>query len=220
MLKRLLLLVPLLASPAAAEPFRDCPDCPEMIALPVLGLAVGRTEVTFAEWDACEAAGVCRHVDDHGWGRGRMPVVNVAFDDAETYLRWLSGRSGKAYRLPTEGEWEAAARAGSASAYWWGDEPPQGRANCSECFPGWNHRPAPVASFPPNPWGVHDMHGNVWEWVQGCTFTGPGGDCRERAAKGGSWYFTAANAKASSRSAHRGGKGGYDVGFRVVRKVD
>jgi formylglycine-generating enzyme required for sulfatase activity len=110
--------------------------------------AVGRTEVTFAEWDACVAAGACAKASDNGWGRGHQPVINVRWDEAKDYIAWLSRITGKEYRLLTEAEWEYAARAGTTTAYSWGDEIGKGNANCIGCGSQWDDKqPAPVGSF-------------------------------------------------------------------------
>jgi formylglycine-generating enzyme required for sulfatase activity len=133
-------------------------------------LAIGKFEVTFAEWDACVSGGGCRRrPEDAGWGRGRQPVVNVSWDDAQQYVAWLSRKTRRNYRLLTEAEWEYAARAGSYVRFWWGNDAGQGDANCNGCGSQWDgRRAAPVGSFAPNPFGLHDMHGNVSEWVEDC----------------------------------------------------
>jgi formylglycine-generating enzyme required for sulfatase activity len=130
--------------------------------------AVGRTEVTFAEWDACVTAGYCAtNVSDNNWGRGNQPVINISWDDAKKYIAWLSRMTGKEYRLLTEAEWEYAARAGTTTAYSWGDDIGKGNANCDDCGSEWDRKqPAPVGSFKPNAFGLYDMHGNVSEWVE------------------------------------------------------
>ena len=114
--------------------------------------AVGKYEVTFAEWDACVAAGGCTHrPDDEGWGLGTRPAINVSWDDAQEYVRWLSRETGKSYRLLSEAEWEYVARAGSATKYPWGDDVGTNKANCDGCGSQWdNKRTAPVGSFKPN----------------------------------------------------------------------
>ena len=174
---------------------RDCETCPDMVVVPAgafrmgdlsgggdvdegpvreveipRAFAVARFETTFAEWDACAADGVCRPgVSDIGLGRDRRPVMLVTWQDANEYVHWLSRRTGKPYRLPSEAEWEYAARAGSSTRYPWGDEVGRGRANCEECGGDWNgRRTSPVGSFPGNAFGVHDMVGNVYEWVADC----------------------------------------------------
>ncbi len=140
--------------------------------------------------------------DDGRWGRGRRPVINVTWDDAQSYAAWLSEKAGRRYRLPTEAEWEYAARAGTAMPYWWGNEVGRSRANCRGCGSEWDDKEtAPVGSFAPNPFGVYDTAGNVWEWAQDCyheSYRGApadgsawletvGGDCVRRVVRGGSW---------------------------------
>jgi formylglycine-generating enzyme required for sulfatase activity len=128
---------------------------------------IGRYPVTFDEYDGFCAATGRDQPSDQGWGRGRRPVINVSWDDAVAYCTWLSQQTGRTYRLPTEAEWEYAARAGTATCYWWGDEIGQGNANCDGGGSQWDTKQtAPVGSFQPNPFGLYDMAGNVWEWVQ------------------------------------------------------
>ncbi len=178
---------------------RDAEHPVHQVTLPQ-PFAVGKYEVTFGEWDACVSAGGCGHSPaDRGWGRGGRPVMNVSWDDAQPYVRWLSQQTGASYRLLSESEWEYAARAGSRTAYSWGNEIGSGRANCggsgSLCV---DSQTAPVGSFSPNGFGLHDMHGNVWEWVQDCwneSYSGApsdgsawqSGDCSRRVLRGGSW---------------------------------
>ena len=134
-------------------------------------IAVGVYEVTFAEWDACANAGGCGGYvpDDRGWGRGNRPVINVSWDDAQSYVRWLSRRTDKTYRLLSEAEWEYVARAGTTTQYHWGDEIGHNRANCDGCGSRWDdEKTAPAGSFSANKWGLQDVHGNVWEWVEDC----------------------------------------------------
>ena len=132
--------------------------------------SVGVHEVTFAQWDACRRAGGCSHnPDGQGWGRGTRPVVDVSWHDAQQYVRWLSGKTGARYRLLSESEWEYVARAGTTTRYWWGGAIARSRANCDGCGSRWDGRQtAPVGTFRPNAFGLHDVHGNVWEWVQDC----------------------------------------------------
>jgi formylglycine-generating enzyme required for sulfatase activity len=175
------------------QSFRECAkDCPEMIVIPagefMMGspaseegrsdnedprhevtiakpFAVSRFEVTFADWDACVHYGDCDpRVSDSGWGRDRQPVINVTWDEAKRYVAWLHRMTDKSYRLLSEAEWEYAARAGTQTAYFWGDEIGKGNANCSGCGSQWdNEQTAPVGSFSANVFGLHDLHGNVWE---------------------------------------------------------
>jgi formylglycine-generating enzyme required for sulfatase activity len=123
--------------------------------------AVGKFDVTFDEWDQCTAAGVCPEASDGGWGRGNRPVINISWTDAQAYIAWLSRITGKAYRLLSEAEWEYAARAGTTT-----DQLPIGNANCDGCSPGETKETVPVGSFKPNAFGLYDMQGNVWQWVE------------------------------------------------------
>lgn len=140
-------------------------------------LAVGRYAVTFDEWDACVAAGACKHrPDDNGWGRGRHPVINVNWEDAQAFVCWLRSTTGKRYRLLSEAEWEYAARAGTRSIFSWGDFISSEDANfnayfksdyyCSELGKTYRAQTIQVGSFKPNAFGLYDMHGNVSEWVE------------------------------------------------------
>ena len=191
--------------------------------------AVSKYELTFEEYDRFTMP--TGRVDDQGWGRGRRPVINVSWQDAQDYVRWLSGETGATYRLLTEAEWEYAARAGTSTAYNWGNQIGSGRANCQGCGSQWDKRQtAPVGSFGANGFGLHDMHGNVWEWVADCwngSYNGApsdgsawtSGDCSDRVLRGGSLYFIPRNL----RSAYRlGGPSGYrdlNIGFRVARTL-
>ena len=133
--------------------------------------AIGRDEVSFDEYDRFAQATGKPLPKDQGWGRGRgsRPVINVTWQDAQDYAAWLSGQTGQAYRLPTEAEWEYAARAGTATAYWWGDELGKNHANGGGGGSEWDGKQtAPVGSFPANPWGLRDTAGNVYEWVEDC----------------------------------------------------
>ena len=177
----------------ASLDFQECPNgCPEMIVIlagkfmmgspddepdryitegprrevTIAKFAVSKFEVTFDDWDACVSMAACPRVPD-SWGRGAMPVINVSWRDVEQYVGWLSQLTGKEYRLLTEAEWEYAARAGASTPYSWGEDPATGDANCDGCGSHWDlKQTAPVGSFKPNAFGLHDMHGNVWEWVE------------------------------------------------------
>ncbi|CAA7613196.1 SUMF1/EgtB/PvdO family nonheme iron enzyme [Magnetospirillum sp. UT-4] len=204
------LIVLLLALPAAAEP-RDCPDCPEMVEL--RGFAIARTEASVGQWRACEAAMACPVKMKLRWPEDAMPMTDVTAAEAEAYAAWLSRRTGKRYRLPTEAEWEFAAKAGTTTAYPWGEAMEPGRAVCQRCDPRFDHRPAPVATMAPNPWGLHDMNGNVWEWTAECWEPA----CRNRVVRGGSWYFVPFQSRSVARAPQDAKSWSYDVGFRVVR---
>ncbi len=245
--------------------FKECADCPEMVRLeqgafrmgapaseparhvsegPVTPVTVSKpfaiatTEVTFAQWDACIADGGCRYLPpDQGWGRTDRPAVNVSFGDAKAYATWLSQKTGKAYRLPSEAEWEYAARAGSRGPFAIGASlaPTTANYNAHFAYGGkkgeYRKQTVPVASFAPNKFGLFDMHGNAWEWTADCwTESHEGapqdgsaalsGDCSRRVLKGGAWNTGGWRL----RSAHRIGKPHtareYDNGFRVVRDLD
>ena len=237
-------------------------DCPEMIVLPpgefVMGssviekgradhegpihkvtivqrFAVSKFDVTFADWDACVSVGGCPRegrAGDVGWGRHDRPVIYVSWDDAQAYAAWLSQMTRKTYRLLTEAEWEYAARAGSTTAYFWGDEVGNENANCRGCGSQWDgRRTSPVGSFNPNRFGLYDMAGNVWQWVQDCyresykeTPTDGSawinGDCMHRVLRGGSWGNTPDTVRAANRfRSTPDGRDSY-LGFRVARTLD
>jgi formylglycine-generating enzyme required for sulfatase activity len=244
------------------DSFRECAkDCPEMVVVPagefIMGsptnekgrhnfegpqhkvmfakpFAVSRFEVTFGEWDACAAYGDCDpRVSDGAWGRDRQPVMNVTWDDAQRYVAWFSRMTGKTYRLLSEAEWEYAARAGTTTAYSWGDEIGKGNANCNDCGSEWDGmQTAPGGSFAPNAFGLHDMHGNVWEWAEDCdhhNYNGApedgsawtaGSDCNSRILRGGSWNYDPAGLRAAYRSAGTAGLRGSSIGFRVGRTLN
>lgn len=137
------------------------------------GFRMGKYEVTFEEFDrfATETSRPKPH--DSGWGRGRRPAINVTWREATEYAKWLSAKLGDSYRLPTSAEWEYAARAGRTSKYPWGDTVGSDRANCTGCGSRWDKRStAPVGSFRPNAWGLHDVAGNVCEWTCSSHATG------------------------------------------------
>ena len=204
--------------------------------------AAGKYEVTFAEWDACVVGGGCNgyRPADQGWGRGSRPVINVSWEDAKAYVGWLSQRTGQQYRLLTESEWEYAARAGTSTRYWWGDLVGRGNANCDGCGTQWDGKQtAPAGSFKPNAFGLHDMLGNVLEWVEDCwhdRYTGAPTDgtawtvnCTDtsRGLRGGSWFYYSVNARSADRNCNYADvrDPGYadfrigDYGFRVARTL-
>jgi formylglycine-generating enzyme required for sulfatase activity len=192
--------------------------------------AISKFELTFAEWDICVAAGACRQADDI-WGRGEMPVVNVSWADAKQYTSWLSRLLGKEYRLPTEAEWEYAARAGATTRYSWGHGVGAGHANCDGCDDHWLQQTSRVGSFRPNGFGVYDMHGNVWEWVedqwhsnyQGAPADGSawltGGDPAYRVVRGGSWRNDDTLIRAAIRFPRNINVRFDTLGFRVVQNL-
>jgi formylglycine-generating enzyme required for sulfatase activity len=225
--------------------FRECvQDCPEMIVVPAgsftMGsprtekgrwanegpqhsvtiaapFAVSKNEVTFADWDACVAGGGCDGYkpSDQGWGRGQQPVININWEDAQHYVAWFSRVTGRNYRLLTQSEYEYAARAGTTTAYPWGDDIKlngTAMANCNGCGSKWDNRQtAPVGSFAPNNFGLYDMVGNVWAWTEDCvheSYDGApadgsawlkpnGSNCSEHFATGGSWNSAATNVRSA-----------------------
>ena len=169
--------------------------------------AVGKYEVTFEEWDACVSAGGCGgyRPDDEGWGRGRRPVINVSWEDAQRFVEWLREETGEPYRLLSEAEWEYVARAGTSTPFHTGGTISTSQANYDGNYTYGNgregeyrERTVPVGSFGANAFGLHDVHGNVWEWVEDCwndSYRGAPsdgsawerGDCSSRVYRGGSW---------------------------------
>jgi formylglycine-generating enzyme required for sulfatase activity len=206
------------------EPGRDDDEGPQRKITIAEAFWVGKYEVTFAEWDACVAAGGCsRKPDDAGWGRDNRPVINVSWNDAQKYVGWLSQETGKRYRLLSEAEWEYVARAGSTTAYWWGDGIGRNNANCDGCGSEWdNTKTAPVGSFKANDFGLYDTVGNVWEWVQDCyhdSYDGApkdGDDCW-RVLRGGSWDDEPIFVRSADRNRYYPLNVGYGGGFRVAR---
>ncbi len=198
--------------------------------------AVGKFEVTFAEWEACVSGGGCssnKAPGDEGWGRDTRPVINVSWNDAKEYAAWFTKKTGATYRLLTEAEWEYAARGGPDAKeggrlrYWWGDTASHEYANYGkdECCGGlkqgkdqWETT-APVGQFPANPFWLHHLHGNVWEWVEDCyqdSYNGAPadgtprkttGDCTARVLRGGSWDDDPQVLRSADRN-------GYDPDYR------
>ncbi|MBM3568681.1 MAG: formylglycine-generating enzyme family protein [Alphaproteobacteria bacterium] len=192
------------------------------------GFALGRTEVTFRQWDACVASGACIHrPHDEDWGRGTRPAINVSWHDAKQYLDWLSRTTGKRYRLPSEAEWEYAARAGTTTHYHCGK-----RVQCL-LDTAWtkmnsHDHSQRVATRKANRFGLHDMVGNVYEWVEDCWFpdyTAAPADgrvraveaCPRRTLRGGSWLVGGHLGRPASRLGYDPNYRGNDMGFRVAR---
>jgi formylglycine-generating enzyme required for sulfatase activity/class 3 adenylate cyclase len=236
---------PLQAAPASGS-YRDCPFCPEMVRVPggtfamgstedsserpvrqvaVRPFAIGRVPVTFRQWRACVLAKACTYDPA---GEDELPVHNVSWDDAQLYVKWLSQATGRPYRLPSEAEWEYAARAGTTSAYWWGARMVSGAANCKGCVEPYNAaRPVRTASFKPNGFGLFDMGGNVEEWVSDCwhpTYQGApktsaswdAPQCRESVLRGGSWKSEADEVRVSARAHYERAVRYPTHGFRVA----
>ena len=214
---------------------QNCQDDESPVHRVTIGapFAVGVYEVTFAEWEACVRAGGCEgyRSDDRGWGRGRRPVISVSWEDAQAYVAWLSGESGAGYRLLSEAEWEYVARAGSETAYGWGNAIGRNRANCDGCGSRWDDKQtAPVGSFRANAFGLHDVHGNVWEWVEDCwngRYAGAPmdgsaweqGNCDTRVVRGGSWSHSPRSLRSADRIMNAAGLRFSFIGFRVARRL-
>jgi formylglycine-generating enzyme required for sulfatase activity len=195
--------------------------------------AVAKFALTFDEWDTCVTYGDCpQGVSDSGWGRGQQPVINVTWDDAQRYVAWLSKMTGKPYRLLTEAEYEYATRAGTQTAYPWSDDIGQNNANCSGCGSKWDAKQtAPVGSFKPNAFGLYDMVGNVFEWVEECAHNNyngaptdgsawiEGGDCKYRVVRGGAWSGSPDDLRSATRGRYTTGSRINGLGFRVARTL-
>ncbi len=192
---------------------------------------MGKHEVTFDEYDRFVTATGAARPADQGWGRGTRPVINVSWEEARRYAQWLSSQTGKRFRLPSEAEWEYATRAGTSTEYWWGNAIGSNRANCDGCGSGFdNQKTAPVGSFEANPWGLHDVHGNVWEWVQDCyepTYGGAptdgrardGGGCSTRVLRGGSWFNIPSNLRSADRDMNAPDNRIFSNGFRLAQDL-
>ncbi|MBT9288711.1 SUMF1/EgtB/PvdO family nonheme iron enzyme [Prosthecodimorpha staleyi] len=250
----------------AKDEFRECADCPEMVVVPLgsftmgspvneekrgsnegpqrtvrigTSFAVGKFTVSFAEWDACVAGGGCNgyRPEDEDWGRGKMPVTKVSWEDAKAYVAWLSMVTGKSYRLLTEAEWEYAARAGTTTPFWWGPSISTSQANYDGNLTYGNgkkgefrKRTVPVDSFVPNPFGLYQMHGNVWQWVEDCFVDGYKNaptdgsantihDCSSRLLRGGSRNSDPVLLRSAARDWNSPGARNYLFGFRVARTL-
>jgi formylglycine-generating enzyme required for sulfatase activity len=246
------------------DSFKECGNCPAMVVVPAgrftMGspasewdresdegpqhtvsiaapFAVGKFAVTFDEWDACVDDQECHRRSDEEWGRGRRPVINVTWDDAKTYVAWLSRKTGKTYRLLSEAEWEYAARAGTGKPFWWGSSSSTGEANYNGDYTYGagrvgesRERTVPVDWFQPNPFGLYQMNGNVWEWTEDCwhkSYHGApangaawtNGDCNNRILRGGSWFAVPKFLRAAFRATNVTSKRLNNNGFRVARKL-
>ena len=191
----------------------------------VEAFSMGKHEVTFAEYDRFAEATSQPKPEDEGWGRGRRPVINVSWNDATAYAGWLSEETGRRYRLPTEAEWEYAARAGTETVYPWGNRVGSGRANCDGCGDRWSRQTAPVGSFEANGWGLHDTVGNVLEWTCSEYDADYGGAERrcasrsagDRAIRGGSWLQFPVWVRSATRLGDDTGNRFRTLGFRLAQ---
>jgi formylglycine-generating enzyme required for sulfatase activity len=254
-------------APVSERAFLDCKDCPLMVAVPAGGFSMGTTlyndeqppravtisrafavgvyTVTFAEWNACVTDGYCSRADDWGWGQGTRPVINVSWNDVtggdnpdRGFLAWLNKKTGGGYRLPSEAEWEYAARAGSTGRYAWGDQD----ARCSPVAPnGANFfnclgRTEPVGTYAKavNAFGLYDVQGNVWEWVEDCyrdSYVGApadgssvetdrgGATCSSRVLRGGNWNKYQRFLRSAQRDIGPPTNLDRGLGFRVAKTV-
>lgn len=242
------------AHPPGAGESRDCATCPIMITLPAgafamgsstddpsekpvhhvtIGapFAIGKYEVTVEQWNACAAADACQKLTPESNTNKAAPARDLSWEDAQQYVKWLSKTTGKPYRLPTEAEWEYADRGGTTTAYWWGDQMRKGNANCKDCGDPW-HKDGPEAagSFAPNPVGLYDMNGSVWEWVADCwhnSYQGAPTDghawdspsCDMRVIRGGSWREGAGYMLSATRFKYSASVRQSQDGFRVVKDL-
>jgi formylglycine-generating enzyme required for sulfatase activity len=234
---------------------KDCEFCPELVNIPAgsfaMGskdghwseqpvrrvtiakpFALGKYEVTVGQWEACVDAGACQSMPSMQGVSDSSPVHNVSWNEIENYLEWLREVTGEPYRLPTEAEWEYAARAGTKTRFWWGEVVGVSNANCEDCGGDWDRKtPARVGGFEANPFGLHDMNGGVMEWVADCwvqDYDGApsdgsaqlSGDCTQRVLRGGSWRNDQTYATVSSRLSYDASVRYYTNGFRVARDLN
>jgi formylglycine-generating enzyme required for sulfatase activity len=240
--------------PPSAGESRDCATCPIMIAVPAgafamgsssddpsekpvhhvtIGapFAIGKFPVTVDQWNACVAANACQKLTPENNPNKAAPARDLSWDDAQQYVKWLSKITGKPYRLPTEAEWEYADRGSTATKYWWGDQMRKGNANCKDCGDPW-HKEGPEAagSFAPNPFGLYDMNGGVWEWTADCwhnTYQGAPVDghvwdspgCDMRVIRGGSWREGGDYMLSATRFKYSAGVRQSQDGLRVVKDL-
>jgi formylglycine-generating enzyme required for sulfatase activity len=245
------------AAPGAAGAMaavKDCDACPLMVALSpgsfTMGsnssdpserpahkvalrtpFAIGKYEVTVGQWEQCVKASVCPSVPSAASAADKQPMRDVSWDEAQLYLKWLSTVSHRPYRLPTEAEWEYAARGGTTTRYWWGEQMKGGNSSCQGCGEPWKaDAPPPVGSFVANPFGLADMNGSVWEWVQDCwhsSYKGAppdgsawaDGNCQSRVIRGGSWREDGSYMLSTTRFKYDASVRQSQNGFRVARTL-
>ena len=247
-------MAPLPSVDRKGQVFQDCAECPVVVRIPggsftmgqlkgdpsaapqhavsVRAFAIGQYPVTVGEWKACVGGGGCSFTPRMANADDRTPLHNISWDDAQQYLLWLSRSTGEKYRLPTEAEWEYATRAHTSTRYWWGDSVGTMLANCSDCGGKQDARtPLPVGSFKANPFGLHDMHGGVAQWVADCWFPNYQGapadassrdqkNCQKRVLRGGSFRTDRETITASARSNYDSSVRYIAHGFRVARDLN
>ena len=247
-------MAPLPTVDRKGQVFQDCADCPVVVRIPggsftmgqakgdasaapqhtvtVRAFVIGQYPVTVGEWKACVEGGGCSFTPRMTNADYRTPVHNVSWDDAQQYTLWLSRSTGEKYRLPTEAEWEYAARAHTSTRYWWGDTVGTMLANCSDCGGRQDARtPLPVGSFKSNAFGLHDMHGGVAQWVADCWFPNYQGaptdasardqkNCQKRVLRGGSFRTDRETITASARGNYDSSVRYIAHGFRVARDLN
>lgn len=239
------------SEPGPGDVFTDCDACPQMTILPagvfmmgspdeergrfpyegpqhevsVSSFAIGTYEVTFDQWAACVEDGGCNGYNpgDAGFGRGARPALFISWRDAQSYVTWLSGKTGRSYRLPSEAEWEYAARGGEASPYWWGEQFDRSKASLGGTVE--------VGAFAANGFGLHEILGNAGEWVQDCylnNFTetptdgsaATSGDCSRRVIRGGSWRGEPRELRSANRARITATVRDRSMGFRVAADLE
>ena len=230
----------LMGSPQS-EARRDRNEGPQVEVTIPYSFEFGRHEVTFAEWRACVDDGGCKgyRPDDNGWGRGKRPVTNVSYEDVQTYIAWINDKTGLDYRLPTETEWEYVARAGGSLPFSTrtGTGISDREANFNGEYPygsgskgRYLKKTVPVGSYAPNAFGVHDIHGNVYEWVSDCYNASHAGNprngqrrtdgkCDRRIIRGGSWVTHGYQMRAAKRLSYTMDYRYDDFGFRLARTL-
>ncbi len=252
-----------ISAAGAGRSFRDCNVCPEMVVIPAgsftmgspasepqrdadegpqhevrisRSFAAGTYEVTFDEWDACVRENGCSNrAEDRGWGRGRRPVINVSWNDAKQYTEWLSRKTGKSYRLLSEAQWEYVARAGTTTAFSFGNSitPQLANYDSKVSYAGSptasnQGKTVAVGSYAPNGFGLYDVHGNVWEWTEDCSngsYNGAptdgsawtSGNCGRRVQRGGSWHDYPRDLRSALRSRGDPSNRSFSLGLRVSR---
>jgi formylglycine-generating enzyme required for sulfatase activity len=194
---------------------------------------LGKYEVTFEEYDRFAIDTGWPLLNDQGWGRGRRPVINVSWDEAKAYADWLSKKTNKRYRLPSESEWEYAARRGAKQEAWAGTSEESQLEKYAVFSKNAGNKTAIVGEKEPNGFGLHDMSGNVFEWVEDCihgtyekaptnesAWLGTeGGDCGQRVIRGGSWYDGPVYLRVSGRGRNDTFDRGDMLGFRLVQDI-